>query len=236
MTCSLDLFLCVAFRAGTTDAIFISSKIQEKYIGKNSNLYFAFVDLEKVFDRVPGKVGPMIGWSVRKVGPMVSQSVRKVGPMVSQPVGQKGRSYGWSVGQKGWSYSQLVGQKGWSYGWSFGQKGWSYGRSVLWSVGQSERSILWLVDRSERLVLWLVGRLVRKVGPMVGFNESSHARVDCTCGSDNVSRCEKACQNKQLVQWCVQRSNRCPSVLSPLQCRWMVDRKGMSLWKGCRLM
>ena len=127
MTCSLDLFLCVAFRAGTTDAIFISSKIQEKYIGKNSNLYFAFVDLEKVFDRVPGKVGPMIGWSVRKVGPMVSQSVRKVGPMVSRP-----------VGQKGWSYSQLVGQKGRSYG---------------QSAGRSERSVLWLVSRSERLVL-----------------------------------------------------------------------------------
>ena len=172
MTCSLDLFLCVAFRAGTTDAIFISSKIQEKYIGKNSNLYFAFVDLEKVFDRVPGKVGPMIGWSVRKVGPMVSQSVRKVGPMVSQPVGQKGRSYGWSVGQKGWSYSQLVGEKGWSYGWSFGQKGWSYGRSVGqkgrsygrsvsqkgqsygWSIGQKGWSYGWLVGWSERSVLW----------------------------------------------------------------------------------
>ena len=107
MTCSLDLFLCVAFRAGTTDAIFISSKIQEKYIGKNSNLYFAFVDLEKVFDRVPGKVGPMIGRSVRKVGPMVGRSVRKVNPMVGRSVRKAGPMVGWSVGQKGRSYGGL---------------------------------------------------------------------------------------------------------------------------------
>jgi len=37
---------------GTTDAIFIVQQIQEKY-GCKRKLYFAFVDLEKAFDRVP---------------------------------------------------------------------------------------------------------------------------------------------------------------------------------------
>ena len=41
---------------GTTDAIFIVRQIQEAYIRKNLNLFFAFVDLEKAFDRVPRKV------------------------------------------------------------------------------------------------------------------------------------------------------------------------------------
>ena len=50
---------------GTTDAIFILRQIQEKYINKNRNLYFAFVDLEKAFDRVPRKV---LWWALRKVG------------------------------------------------------------------------------------------------------------------------------------------------------------------------
>ena len=50
---------------GTTDAIFILRQIEEKYIGKNCNLYFAFVDLEKVFGRVLRKV---LWWALRKVG------------------------------------------------------------------------------------------------------------------------------------------------------------------------
>ena len=41
---------------GTTDAIVIVRQIQEAYIRKNRNQYFAFVDLEKAFDRVPRKV------------------------------------------------------------------------------------------------------------------------------------------------------------------------------------
>ena len=49
----------------TTDAIFILRQIQEKFINKNRNLYFAFVDLEKAFDRVPRKV---LWWALRKVG------------------------------------------------------------------------------------------------------------------------------------------------------------------------
>ena len=40
----------------TTDAIFIIRQLQEKHLGKHKPLYFAFVDLEKAFDRVPRKV------------------------------------------------------------------------------------------------------------------------------------------------------------------------------------
>ena len=50
---------------GTTDAKFIMRKIQEAYIRKNRNLYFAFVNLEKAFDRVPRKI---LWWALRKVG------------------------------------------------------------------------------------------------------------------------------------------------------------------------
>ena len=49
----------------TTDAIFILRQLQEKHLGKHKPLYFAFVDLEKAFDRVPRRV---IWWAMRKVG------------------------------------------------------------------------------------------------------------------------------------------------------------------------
>ena len=55
MICILDLFWI----------IFILRKIQEKYIRKNRNLYFEFVDLQKTSDRVPRKV---LWWALRKVG------------------------------------------------------------------------------------------------------------------------------------------------------------------------
>ena len=38
---------------GTKDAIFILRQLQQKHLGKHKPLYFAFVDLEKAFDRVP---------------------------------------------------------------------------------------------------------------------------------------------------------------------------------------
>ena len=50
---------------GTTDAIFILRQLQEKHLAKNKKLYFAFVDLEKAFDRVPREV---IWWAMRKLG------------------------------------------------------------------------------------------------------------------------------------------------------------------------
>ena len=50
---------------GTTDAIFVVRQLQEKYLAAYKRLYMAFVDLEKVFDRVPGKV---IWWTLTKLG------------------------------------------------------------------------------------------------------------------------------------------------------------------------
>ena len=50
---------------GKTDAIFILIQLQEKCMGKNRNLYFAFFGHEKAFDRVPRKI---LWWALRKVG------------------------------------------------------------------------------------------------------------------------------------------------------------------------
>ena len=50
---------------GTTDAIFIARQMQEKYRSVKKPLYFAFVDLEKAFDRVPRDV---LWWALRSVG------------------------------------------------------------------------------------------------------------------------------------------------------------------------
>ena len=50
---------------GITDAIFVVRQLQEKYLAANKKLCMAFVDLEKAFNRVPGKV---IWWALRKLG------------------------------------------------------------------------------------------------------------------------------------------------------------------------
>ena len=49
---------------GTTDAIFIMRQVQEKCQAKKK-LYYAFVDLEKAFGRVPREV---VRWALRKLG------------------------------------------------------------------------------------------------------------------------------------------------------------------------
>ena len=50
---------------GTTDAIFIMRQVQEKHQAKKKKLYYAFVDLEKAFDRVPSEV---VRWDLRNLG------------------------------------------------------------------------------------------------------------------------------------------------------------------------
>jgi len=50
--------------AATTDAIFTVWQMQEKY-GCKGKVYFAIVDLEKAFDRVPREV---TGWALTKAG------------------------------------------------------------------------------------------------------------------------------------------------------------------------
>ena len=50
---------------GTTDAIFILRQVQEKFLAKKKDLWLAFVDLEKAFDRVPREVA---WWALRQAG------------------------------------------------------------------------------------------------------------------------------------------------------------------------
>ena len=50
---------------GTSDAIFITRYLQERYRGKHRELWWVFIDLEKAFYRVPRKV---VEWAMRKLG------------------------------------------------------------------------------------------------------------------------------------------------------------------------
>ena len=50
---------------GTVDAVFIVRRMQEEYQKKDKKLYMCFVDMEKVFNRVPKKV---MEWAMRKKG------------------------------------------------------------------------------------------------------------------------------------------------------------------------
>ena len=45
----------------TTDAIFIVRHVQEKFRTEDRRLYYAFVDMEKAFDRVPREVVRSLG-------------------------------------------------------------------------------------------------------------------------------------------------------------------------------
>ena len=50
---------------GTVDAIFMVRQLQEKFLEKRKDLFFAFVDLKKAFDRVPREV---VRWALRQLG------------------------------------------------------------------------------------------------------------------------------------------------------------------------
>ena len=47
----------------TSDAKFILRQVQEKHIEKKKELFHAFVDLQKAFDRVPREI---IRWALRR--------------------------------------------------------------------------------------------------------------------------------------------------------------------------
>ena len=49
---------------GTVDAIFMVRQLQKKFLEKRKDLFFAFVDLEKAFDRVPREVDR---WALRQL-------------------------------------------------------------------------------------------------------------------------------------------------------------------------
>ena len=49
---------------GTTDAIFILWQLEEKYLQKKKNIYSAYVDLDKAFDRVPRRI---LWWAIQKL-------------------------------------------------------------------------------------------------------------------------------------------------------------------------
>ena len=65
-TVSIDnMQFCFMLGKGTTYAIFIMRQVQEKHQSMKKKLYYAFVDLDRAFDRVPGEV---VRWALRKLG------------------------------------------------------------------------------------------------------------------------------------------------------------------------
>ena len=49
----------------TTDSLFVVRRMQDEYMDKKKKLCMCFVDIDKVFDKVPKKV---MEWAMRKKG------------------------------------------------------------------------------------------------------------------------------------------------------------------------
>ena len=85
-----DGIFCMQFGfmpgSGTTDAIFVLRQLQEKHLAKNTKLYFAFVDLEKVIWWAMGKLG-IEEWIVRFVQAMFNNTRSRVNNTYSDEFG-----------------------------------------------------------------------------------------------------------------------------------------------------
>ena len=80
---------------GETDALFVVQRMQEEYRNKKKKLYMCFVDIEKAFDRVAGKV---MEWAMRKKGlPEVI-----IGAVMSLYHGAKIKGVGYELFEEFW--------------------------------------------------------------------------------------------------------------------------------------
>ena len=113
------------FQMGTTDAISIVRQLQEKYIAAKKLLYFALVNLEKAFDRVPR-------WALR------SLRVEECAVLVIQGMYSNARSQVRVNGQysEEFSFSTLM--------------TWCYSRTTKRSVSPSSRCgrLAWKINGS----------------------------------------------------------------------------------------
>ena len=66
---------------GTTDAIFIMRQVQEKHQAKKKKMCYAFMELEKAFDRVPREV---VRWALRKLG-LAESLIRSAMALYTEP-------------------------------------------------------------------------------------------------------------------------------------------------------
>ncbi len=66
----------------TTDAVFVLRRVQEEYLEKNKEFWYAFVDLKKAYDSVPRDV---LWWALRRQG-VPESLVSVVKAMYREPV------------------------------------------------------------------------------------------------------------------------------------------------------
>ena len=78
---------------GTANAIFVTRQLQERYRGKHRELWWAFVDLEKAFDRVPRKVVGNFYYGTRNVGERILEFAEAMGYVVTSSLFKKRQSH-----------------------------------------------------------------------------------------------------------------------------------------------